>query len=153
MTFGEAAAFFERSVARIEPELVAATTTVMEVARTNAQSVIGVGAPGWAPLKDTTIERKVRGGYAVPAPLKRTGQMRAGIEIEVIPMRSSVFGAVGSDDKAAVFQEMGTSRMPARPFRMPARPFLAYGLMEAIPSAILLYTNVLRNLFVPGGGR
>ena len=146
MTFGEAAAFFERSVARIEPELVAATTTVMEVARTNAQSVIGVGAPGWAPLKDTTIERKVRGGYAVPAPLKRTGQMRSGIEIEVIPMRSSVFGAVGSDDKAAVFQEMGTSRMPAR-------PFLAYGLMEAIPSAILLYTNVLRNLFVPGGGR
>ena len=146
MTFAEAAAFFERSVARIEPELIEATEAVMEVAKQRAQEVIGVGAPGWSPLKQTTIERKIRGGYGVPDPLKRTGQLKAGIMTAVVPAASSVFGFVGSDDPIAWRHEMGDGRVPPR-------PFLSYGLLEALPTAQFLYTNIVRNLFVPGGGR
>jgi hypothetical protein len=69
-----------------------------------------------APLAQSTLDQKVRKGYAYPeSPLYATGELRDSFEEDV---RATPFGAraaAGTEDPVALYHELGTTRMPARP--------------------------------------
>jgi hypothetical protein len=64
----------------------------------------------WAQLADSTKADRVYQGYAENEPLLRTGDLRESVETLV---RDNV-GYVGSDSDIAVYQELGTIKMPPR---------------------------------------
>lgn len=73
--------------------------------------------PEWAPLADSTMEDKERGGYAPPDnPLLRDGDLRESFQHE----RNGLEGVVGSTDPKMEFHEFGTVKMPPRPVVGPA---------------------------------
>lgn len=96
-----------------------AAATVIE---TDAKKRIGEYQNGagpfeaWAPLADSTEEEKERLGYALNAPLERTGELRDSIKHEV----SVLEAVVGSQLERAAWQEFGTDKIPPRPFIGPA---------------------------------
>jgi hypothetical protein len=73
-----------------------------------AKRVIGGYDYDWPQLKPETIARKMLGN----SPLLETGEMRASIEWQAHGLE----GAVGSNNDKAVWQELGTSRIPPRSF-------------------------------------
>jgi hypothetical protein len=77
-----------------------------------AKAAIGKDHEMWPPLAASTIYDKEHKGYAVPKPLLRTGEMRDSIQYTVEGNQ----GCVGSNDPKAVWQELGTSRIPPRSF-------------------------------------
>jgi len=79
---------------------------------TRAREVIGTYDYGWTPLAPSTIAHKAMGD----TPLLETGEMRDSIEAVVIKGINSVRGIVGSNSDIAVYQELGTSRIPPRSF-------------------------------------
>jgi hypothetical protein len=62
--------------------------------------------PAWAPLKPATIAHKANGD----TPLLETGEMRDSYERTVLPGEAHV----GSNNMKAVWQELGTSKIPPR---------------------------------------
>ena len=71
----------------------------------------------WAPLADSTMEEKTRLGYAPPDnPLLRMGDLRDSIGHQVTEHAGSPAVVVGSTSPIAVYQELGSRRMPARSF-------------------------------------
>jgi phage gpG-like protein len=78
-----------------------------------AQNMMGHPQPFWLALEPETIERKANGN----TPLLETGELRASIKITA-PVRvgGEVVGYVGSNNDKAVWHELGTSRVPPRPF-------------------------------------
>lgn len=75
--------------------------------------MIGHEQPLWPSLKPETIAHKARGN----TPLLETGEMRASIQITApVDEDGAVVGYVGSDDKVAVYQELGTRTIPPRSF-------------------------------------
>lgn len=109
---GEAAAEAEASAHK---ELDRAARAVQRRAKADIghyQMNTGQFAP-WAPLADSTVADKARQGFAPPDnPLLRTGEMRNSIERHVEEHEA----VVGSNSEIAVFQELGTDRMPPRSF-------------------------------------
>ena len=87
-----------------------------EIIQHEAQHRIGRENNEWPPLAERTVAEKARLGYtgriSATDPLYRTGELRASIEVSVDGHRA----VVGTHDKVALFQEMGTSRIPARSF-------------------------------------
>jgi hypothetical protein len=88
-----------------------------------AKKKIGNYQPGWAKLAATTLEGwgpfpgKIDLGYAPPDnPLLRTGGLKGSYEHSVGVNEV----AIGSNDDKAVWHELGTSKMPARPVLFPA---------------------------------
>jgi hypothetical protein len=79
---------------------------------TEAKRVLGEGYPEWPRLQPETIAHKMRGD----SPLLETGEMRASIEWNA----EGNEGYVGSNNDKAVWHELGTSRIPPRPFLMGA---------------------------------
>ena len=77
-----------------------------------AKRVIGTYDYGWPALKESTIAHKSTGD----SPLLETGEMRDSIEHKVVGSS----GFVGSDDMKAVWQELGTVKIPPRSFLMGA---------------------------------
>jgi HK97 gp10 family phage protein len=75
-----------------------------------AKRVLGEGYKDWPALQPETIARKMMG----VSPLLETGKMRASIEWST--SHDGLEGHVGSNSDIAVFQELGTSRIPPRPF-------------------------------------
>jgi phage gpG-like protein len=73
-----------------------------------AKRVLGKGYDDWPELRPETIAHKMRGD----SPLLESGQMRDSIEWN----SSGNEGHVGSNSDIAVFQELGTSRIPPRSF-------------------------------------
>jgi HK97 gp10 family phage protein len=100
------------------PKAIVARACAMIAKHAKAQ--IGKEHEEWPPLSASTIADKQHYGFPTPKPLLRTGEMRHSIEWTVQGHGSHVEGAVGSDDPRAVFHELGTSRMPARPFLVPS---------------------------------
>jgi phage gpG-like protein len=84
-----------------------------EIVKTEAVAEIGhyQGAAGpfaaWAPLAESTLDRK-----AADTPFARNRQMRDSIGTIVGEEEASV----GSNDDRAVWQELGTVKIPARSF-------------------------------------
>jgi hypothetical protein len=79
-----------------------------EIVEKEAKRVIGTYEYGWPSLQPDTIARKAKGD----TPLLETGEMRDSIEHTV----SGKSGFVGSNNDKAVWQELGTSRIPPRSF-------------------------------------
>jgi phage gpG-like protein len=84
-----------------------------------AQRMIGNYQPAyppfqtWAPLAPSTIADKTEQGYAPPDnPLLRTGKLRRSIKRSVDADEASI----GSDEDVAVWQELGTVKIPPRSF-------------------------------------
>jgi phage gpG-like protein len=100
----------------IERDLHAAGPMIVEkacqIVQRKAKSAIGREHEMWVPLAPSTIADKQKHGYAVPKPLLRDGTLRDSINYTV----NDNEGCVGSDDPVAVFQELGTSRIPPRSF-------------------------------------
>ena len=100
----------------IERDLHAAGPKIIEracqIVQKKAQSAIGREHEMWPDLAASTIADKAAHGYPTPKPLLRTGEMRDSIEYTVHGLE----GAVGSNLDRAVWQELGTSRIPPRSF-------------------------------------
>src|ERR1700675_269663 len=76
-----------------------------------ARRVIGTYDYGWPSLAPSTLAKK-----SADTPLLETGEMRNSIQWNA----SGNTGSVGSNLDRAVFQELGTSRIPPRPFLLGA---------------------------------
>jgi phage gpG-like protein len=79
-----------------------------KILQEEAKRELGQYQPGWPQLKPETIARKATGD----SPLLETGDLRDSIEREV--QHDAAY--VGSNSKKAVWHELGTSRIPPRPF-------------------------------------
>lgn len=81
--------------------------------RRKARSYMGHEQDWWPPLKEETIERKAKGN----TPLLETGDLKRSIEITAPVHEGGVtVGYVGSNSMVAVYQELGTTRIPPRSF-------------------------------------
>jgi hypothetical protein len=100
----------------IERDLEASGPKIVEQAckiiQKKAKAAIGKDHELWAPLAQSTIADKAHHGFPTPKPLLRTGALRDSIEYTV----DGNHGWVGSDLEIAVYQELGTSRIPPRSF-------------------------------------
>ncbi len=73
--------------------------------------------PAWPALAEATQRERVREGFTPDAPLLRSGSLRESIGVAVADSgRGGVEGVVGSESEVAVFQELGTARIPPRSF-------------------------------------
>jgi hypothetical protein len=101
------------SLSRVVPAIEIGLDKVGTLALTLAEHYPGTYQPGWAPLADSTLKDKADKGFPVPSPLKRTGEMAESYKKELELAELAV--VVGSPEKKALWQEMGTSRIPPRP--------------------------------------
>jgi HK97 gp10 family phage protein len=97
----------------------AALSVAAQIVAAKAKSYIGTyhARPKWPQLTEATQEQRSKQGYAPNEPLLRTGALRDSIEWKVV---SNHEAHVGSNNQIAVFQELGTSKIPPRPFLGPA---------------------------------
>jgi hypothetical protein len=100
----------------IERDFHAAGPKIIEqackIVQKKAKAAIGREHEMWPDLAASTIADKAAHGYPTPKPLLRTGEMRDSIEYTVHELE----GSVGSNLDRAVWQELGTSRIPPRSF-------------------------------------
>src|SRR5258707_5515565 len=82
-----------------------------QIIQKKAKATIGHEHDAWPPLAPSTLAKK-----SANTPLLETGAMRDSIEYTV----SGLQGWVGSDSPIAVYQELGTSRIPPRSFLVSA---------------------------------
>ena len=125
----ELAEILNRAAARDHEELIVPTNALMETLAHEAWGFIGTYQTGWAPLKPETIARKADGD----TPLLETGEMRDSIEHRAVPMPYGAMGEIGSNDKVALFQEMGTSR------GVPPRSFLGLAMSRSEAPATIVF--------------
>jgi HK97 gp10 family phage protein len=85
-----------------------------EMIAAQARAAIGHEHEMWPALAPSTIEDRVKKGFAANEPLLRTGALRDSIQWTT--SASGMEGAVGSNSPIAVYQELGTSRIPPRSF-------------------------------------
>lgn len=155
-TCGQIAEYYRLSSRRCEAELTGVVTTVVKQAAVRARSYIGKQQEGWQPLSTATIfgffhpaagwlPGKESRGFARPdyePLLGDTGFMRDSISTAI----EGLTGIVGSDDKVALYQEMGTE---AALYPIPPRPFLAKALMEVEKDIPALAGEVAVDLLMP----
>jgi phage gpG-like protein len=108
MNLLEGATAFARLAVLYEGEIAVALEDGCKIVEDEAKRVIGTYDYGWIPLKPETVARKATGD----SPLLETGEMRESIEHTVVGHS----GFVGTNSDIAVFQELGTSRIPPRSF-------------------------------------
>jgi hypothetical protein len=108
MNLLEGAAAFLRMAVLYEEGVALALEEGCKIVEEEAKSVLGSYRYGWPPLQPETIARKATGD----SPLLETGEMRDSIEHTVVGHS----GFVGSNSDKAVWQELGTSRIPPRSF-------------------------------------
>lgn len=91
----------------------------------------------WAKLAESTLEQKIRLGYAPPDnPLLREGDLRESIGHAVEGMKLWL----GSTSKVGLWQEQGTSN------GVPPRPFISPALVEAQPTVKKAVARCLKRL-------
>src|SRR6516162_2395737 len=83
-----------------------------KILQDEAKRVLGTYDYGWPQLAAATQEQRERQGYAPNDPLLVTGDLRDSIERDV----QHNVASVGSNNNKALWHEMGTSRIPPRPF-------------------------------------
>src|SRR6185437_3640821 len=77
-----------------------------------AKNVLGSYEYGWPQLAPSTQKERERQGFAPNEPLLRTGEMRDSIQHSADHHEARV----GSNSDIAVYQELGTSKIPPRSF-------------------------------------
>lgn len=118
-SFLEAGIFLGTVVAAEVAHQHKALDRAAEIIQTEAKEMLGEYQAGagelvpWAELADATKDDRARQGFPEDEPLLRTGEMRDGIQRKVLDGETA---AVGSDDDKAVWQELGTSKIPPRSF-------------------------------------
>jgi phage gpG-like protein len=88
-----------------------------QIVQHEAKRVIGTYDYGWPELAESTKKDRVNKGFTENEPLLRSGELRASIEYTIV---SDTEAQVGSNNDKAVWHELGTSRVPPRPFLAPA---------------------------------
>lgn len=148
--FDEYAEFLLRSATKVKPELMIDGEAIGEEQKQIARDMIGRENPQWPPLADTTIDEKTRLGYggqvSATDPLLRTGALRESIDFNVDDVARGIAITLGSDDKVALYQELGTTTIPPR-------PFLSTAQMESVEPATKLLGETAVDLLVPTSGR
>lgn len=156
MTPAEAALFFFEAAERTPEVMSGVVLGVVTAGAERAKALIGEEHEGWPPLSSATvygfylprahawIPGKIELGYGgFESPLLRTGQMRDSIEF----VATDLVGEVGSDDKRALWQELGT----VGEYPIPPRPFLSRGLLEAATEVFEpLMLEAMATLLAPG---
>lgn len=141
MTPDELARMLEVSAKKATPKLMADLAKIGELTATMAAEYIGHEMPEWPPLAPSTVAEKERLGYTGQVsptdPLLRTGEMRDSIKVEIAGLEI----AIGSTNKTALYQEMGTSRIPPRPFlALAGKNSLEFAAEKLTKTAIELLT-------------
>lgn len=114
-SFGEAAAHLLTIHLESQREALDRAAAVVQK---EAKSLIGEYQPAnspfaaWAELADATKEDRASQGFPDNEPLLRTGEMRDSIK----RVASNEMAVVGSNEDKAVYQEMGTAKIPPRSF-------------------------------------
>jgi phage gpG-like protein len=98
----------EHDLKKVEHAIIA---RACEMVCAEAKRVLGEGYPEWPALQPETIAHKMGKG-----PLLETGELRGSIEWHA----EGNEGQVGSNIEKAVWHELGTARIPPRPFLMGA---------------------------------
>ena len=112
-SLGEFAAHLMTMDADVKLAEEAAVVKGCKVVRRAAKGMLGHPQPFWAPLKPETIAHKAKGN----TPLLETGEMKRSIEITApVHEGRETVGYVGSNNMKTVWHELGTSRIPPRPF-------------------------------------
>jgi phage gpG-like protein len=107
-TLNEAADFLTRITIAMPDAKKRALTKAGKLVKEEAKRVLGTYDYGWPSLQPNTIKHKATGD----SPLLETGKLRDSIEYKVVGDVVSV----GSNDPTALYQELGTSRIPPRSF-------------------------------------
>lgn len=114
---------FARDLARFEGLFMVEQREALEkacqIVEDEAKRVIGSYDYGWQQLAPSTQAERVRLGYPANEPLLRSGDLRDSIShylegADLVPHEIS--GYVGSPSKIALYQELGTSRIPPRSY-------------------------------------
>ena len=111
-----------------------------------AKRAIGKYLPGydWPQLAAATQEERRRLGFDANKPLLRTGELRDSLSHSVGYEGTELVGYVGSTSKIALYQEMGTSRIPPR-------PFLSASLMAQERAIVELFGRMVSAAMMHGG--
>lgn len=126
--------------ASIATGLEAGFRVIVKEIEETAKEEIGVYQPAygpfdaWVPLAESTKADRVRKGYTEDDPLLRSGELRDSIESEIVGLAA----IVGTKSEIGLWQEVGTDRIPPRPFLGPAYVRKIDPLMESIVQAISL---------------
>jgi len=123
MNLLQAAAMFASMEQGLHHAEHAALERAAVIVETEAKAEIGTYQPdagpfaAWAELQDSTKRDRVAKGFSENEPLLRTGEMRDSVE-HTVKMDFGPGGVahIGSDSLIAVYQELGTVRIPARHF-------------------------------------
>lgn len=86
----------------------------------------------WAPLAESTKADRIRSGYTEGDRLERSGKLKNSIQSEVVGLAA----IVGTKSEIGFWQEVGTDRIPPRPFIGPAYIRKIDPLMNAIGLAV-----------------
>lgn len=127
MTCAEFAEKLGRAAVRAKSEIDAPTEAVMRIAEAQAREAIGTYRYGWPELAASTQKDRTSKGYPADEPLLRRGDLAASIEHRSELTGAGAEGLLFSEDKIALFQEMGTHR------GIPPRSFLFKSLWLATP--------------------
>jgi phage gpG-like protein len=103
------ATFLTEAMVEMEHAKHAALEKAAVIVEKGSKEAIGTYEFGWPPLAESTLEKK-----AADTPLLETGAMRDSIRHEV----EGDTARIGSDLDYALYQEVGTSRIPPRSFLM-----------------------------------
>lgn len=120
--------------ASISTGLEAGFRVIVKEIEETAKEEIGVYQPAfgpfeaWAPLAESTKADRVRLGYSEDEPLLRSGELRDSIQSEVVGLAA----IIGTKSEIGLWQEVGTDRIPPRPFIGPAYVRKIDPLLEAI---------------------
>ncbi|MCG7388749.1 hypothetical protein [Pantoea sp. ACRSB] len=124
--------------AKIATEVELGFHVIVKEIEETAKEELGVYQPAvgpfeaWSPLTESTKADRARAGYAEDEPLLRSGGLRESIESEV----TGLAAIVGTKSEIGLWLEVGTDRIPPRPFIGPAYVRKIDPLMESIGLAI-----------------
>lgn len=128
MEIGDFGRLFLGIAETLEAGIPGAMEEVGRIVQEEAKSMIGTYQTGispyrdWAQLSPYTQDDRAARGYPPNEPLLREGDLRDSIEHDAGPFEA----VVGSDDRVAVYQELGTEaqRQGQGPPGIPPRSFL-----------------------------
>ncbi len=124
--------------AKIAAEIEIGFHIIVKEIEETAKEEIGVYQPAvgpfeaWSPLEEATKTARMRSGFSADEPLLRSGGLRDTIESEIMGLAA----IVGTKSEIGLWQEIGTDRIPPRPFIDPAYVRKIDPLMESIGLAI-----------------
>jgi hypothetical protein len=112
-----------------------ALETACEMIVAQAKSAIGTYTFEWPQLAESTQSDREREGYPANEPLLRTGALRDSISYTID--KPGVEATVGSTSEIALWQELGTPKIPPRPFLLPSVFYLEKPIERMIGEVVV----------------